>query len=635
MKIFRPALLFILIGTFLLSACSVPGASGGSYTPELSAPEQSAEPSPQATAAPSILNGAIAADEKGVLSSIPSQRIASMTQQRLFLLGGNLLLSGGAWSEGGSQLLLTLISGETGETLQETSFSGIEISDVQLCGEYISVTDWSDGQVMLLNPDFSIAKEYSTGTESCALYVSPDGKSVYCFTQNGIKIYDMANGSLRVLFPGSLHLYASSRCGDNVSIFYTDRESQLTVYAVVDLATGECYENPFSGTVNTLSRSGETWLADVLGGDADWYLGRSGRPSAFDTDSGIMSLLPSPTRLLLESYGSGGMSYTLYAADGSFLSACAAPEGFSPSGDMVWSEQDGGYYFIMTDAQGRDTLFFWDLSVPVTGMDLSLRPAYESSSAGTAVSAGLYEKAAETGSRYGVEILIADRAETSYREFSAAPETDEAAIAAALDSMEKVLSAYPEGFMSQLCYASYGKIEFHLVGALTKTTLSGTESGFTSFSGFMDTADGKTIVVVDINRPGSLEQTLHHEIGHMIDNKLSFDAGIRIGALYSEEGWSALNPSGFAYAESYTELPVDIFSQGLESYFIDVYSRTFAREDRATIFEHAMAGADWAFSGSEERSAKLDYFCRCIREAFNTELWPETTVWEATLERCS
>ena len=238
------------------------------------------------------------------------------------------------------------------------------------------------------------------------------------------------------------------------------------------------------------------------------------------------------------------------------------------------------------------------------------------------------------GETYGITIKIADQTQSEFYDFYAEPEYDETYIKDALIILEKVCSAYPDGFFHQLLYGNTTEIQFHLTGELTKTDLTeGDTSGFTSFSGFTTDGEGRTTVAVNIARPGSLEQTLHHEIAHLIDNKLTFDARIRGNALYSDEKWETLNPEGFEYADSYTNLPMEFYNDGYENWFMELYSRTFIREDRATIMEYAMAGYSWAFN-TPERIAKLEYWSTCIRDAFNTDGWPEMTLWESTLSQC-
>ena len=209
---------------------------------------------------------------------------------------------------------------------------------------------------------------------------------------------------------------------------------------------------------------------------------------------------------------------------------------------------------------------------------------------------------------------------------------DESYIADGLDALESALKKYPDGFMKQLVYGDQKKLEIHLTGAFTlKEYPEGEVNGFTTYIGFAQEQEGKNVVAVDITMAGSIEQTLHHEIMHIINYKLIFDAKIRSEALYSEEDWNALNPKGFTYVEDKFYLPEDIYWDGYESYFIDIYSRTSASEDRARIMEYAMADADWAFSGADGRYQKLAYLCECIRDAFDTKGWPKQTVWEQML----
>ena len=171
-----------------------------------------------------------------------------------------------------------------------------------------------------------------------------------------------------------------------------------------------------------------------------------------------------------------------------------------------------------------------------------------------------------------------------------------------------------------------------MVGTLSKNLTEETYSGFTSFDAFVESQSGKTVLVADITKTSILEQTLYHEIMHLIDNKLAFDASLREDAIYSEETWQRLNPKGFVYAESYHNIPMEFYTDGYERYFIDIYSRTFAKEDRARIMEYAMMKSEWTFSSSPERLAKLEYLSKCIRDAFDTSGWPEYTVWEQMLK---
>jgi hypothetical protein len=77
--------------------------------------------------------------------------------------------------------------------------------------------------------------------------------------------------------------------------------------------------------------------------------------------------------------------------------------------------------------------------------------------------------------------------------------------------------------------------------------------------------------------------------------------------MYSEEKWMRLNPEGFKYAGSTFELPEELLSREYDEWFVDLYSKTFPREDRARIMEYAMIGMDAMFVAAPYRQEKLKY----------------------------
>jgi hypothetical protein len=84
--------------------------------------------------------------------------------------------------------------------------------------------------------------------------------------------------------------------------------------------------------------------------------------------------------------------------------------------------------------------------------------------------------------------------------------------------------------------------------------------------------------------------------------------------------------------ESYGNLPQGIWKYVNSGYFIDDYSCRYPGEDRAKIMENAILGKTGHFENSPKLVEKLRYYCNCIRDAFNTEGWPEVTEWEKILK---
>ena len=645
MKVCNRWFLILLCVIFLLTGCSNPSDDtvqpDAADEPDIVEPDQSTPPAeedppqpevqqPEMPEKSAILQQAYPLDDTGILQRIPNAEIEGALMGQIFLLDNGLLYCRSMAGENGPEYVLSVISLETGRASHSLSLPGLELPEVQLCDAGIVVTDWMDGNMWLVDETLHSIRNYDSDGVSCAVYSNADFTKAYTFpTDGGVRVTDMATGEVTVLLENAVSLYGSVLCGDTVSVTYTDKNTQLSGSAVIDLTTGEAQTIPFEGAFYNVARSDEIWLAGVYGQENTYWLGRDQRPNAFTPQEKAtqVKLLSNGGGILISTYTADGMIMRLYRMDGSFVSTCTLPEGTGLNYEPVWSEVDGGYYFTVTQAPGQDVLLFWDLSVPVSGMDLVMESQYEAEEQGSVVSAALYERADSFEDRYGIAVKIAEQAETEYSQYVAAPESDETYIRNAMDILDSVLQAYPEGFFRQLQYGNIRRITVHLTGSLTRT-VEDADNGFTSFAGFVEAGEGAATVTVDITTPGSLAETLHHEIFHLIDNKLTFDAGIRDESQYSEETWSALNPADFAYADSYHDLPDDFWQSSYEAWFAELYSRTFAREDRATIFEAAMAGREWIFPNAPGRLAKLEYLCRSIRDCFDTAGWPDYTPWE-------
>lgn len=584
-----------------------------------------------------ILEQAVCLETESNLYRVPNTRVERDLQQEVALFEENLLLWGsGSNQDGESGFFVSLISLQTGEVLQEKMFSAMDLPNVQVCGDKVAVIDWGTGKVTLLDRQFEVLGKYETNTSYCAIYLNQAATAIYCFTQDGVKVMDTKHEGTDLLLEEAAMLFASGKCGDAVSVTYTDKHTQMNESAIVDLETGKVEMIPFDGAFHYVEYEDGIWLAGVLGEEDTYYLGKSQRPKMFVANeaNAMVTLLADPLRIMATAYDDyGRQMISLYSLDGKFLSKMEVSEQIaSIIYEPVWSEADGGYFFTAIDAKGKDMLLFWDMSVPSTGEDLMLESVYEQVSEDSTVSKEMLARAKQLGSKYGVDILIGDQTADAYGMYWAAHEMDETYIADGLDALELALAKYPDGFMKQLVYGDQKKLEIHLTGAFTlKEYPEGKVNGFTTYIGFAQEQEGKNVVAVDITMAGSIEQTLHHEIMHIINYKLVFDANLRSDALYSEEDWNALNPKGFTYVEDKFYLPEDIYWDGYESYFIDIYSRTSASEDRARIMEYAMADAGWAFSNADGRHQKLDYLCKCIRDAFDTKGWPKQTYWEQIL----
>lgn len=172
--------------------------------------------------------------------------------------------------------------------------------------------------------------------------------------------------------------------------------------------------------------------------------------------------------------------------------------------------------------------------------------------------------------------------------------------------LEQTLALYPEGFAEQL-----GPVEVLLAGKLTGA--EGYEHG--SYAGFTQRTEEGWLMVLDVTSCDA--GTIHHELAHILDGILT-DAG-----LLTEQGWMEYCPEGFGYGQGSWEQYPD--------FFVDEYAMQNMKEDRARLFETAVQKGEGAFSDSPALWLKLSYFSEAIRACFDTELWPERTIWELAL----
>ncbi len=584
----------------------------------------------------SILDQKIALDEKGVLWQVPNERVESGISQKIFPYQDDFLLFGSvADKEGQYSTKATIISGETGEVLAERDCSEFETPSIGVCHDSIFLSDWDCGLVQFLDEKLKVTWEYRFQNATGSIYAGENGEKLYCFTANdGIHIVDRAKKTKTILLQDkAMNLYPSVKCGNNLSFGYLDTKTQLSVTQTIDLNTSEIETIPFDGAFYAVEKNEGIWLAERHGEDDVYYIGRNRFPKTFSLQSkyGVASITISPSRMIVSDYGKNGLSaMTLYAMDGSFLSTCALDfeDGILTS-EMIWSEKDGGYFFVITAKPGKDILLFWDVSIPMTGTSLTFTPVKQEEKRG-AVSHNLYEKAKALSEKYGIEVLIAEQGNFDAMNWKIGRVYDEALIEEALGHLENALAAYPDGFMEQLRYGTKIKTQILLGGGIEDTNIPQNSAGFTTYVGFAIEGAGGNVAAVDITTPGQLEQVIHHEIMHLVDYRLTFDAQIREDALYSEKSWAELNPPDFTYPNKKYDLPLEIYKEGYEEYFMDLYARTTSSEDRARIMEYAMVGADWRFSSSPARLEKLKYLSDCIRDAFDTTGWPEETQWEHT-----
>ena len=188
-----------------------------------------------------------------------------------------------------------------------------------------------------------------------------------------------------------------------------------------------------------------------------------------------------------------------------------------------------------------------------------------------------------------------------------------------LELLDLRLARYPETVLQQSISHFSG-----LTVCLVREIL-GTNSGDSlhSATGIQFFEEDHAYVVITTGRYS--EQALYHELYHVMDTHiLTESSGL--------DQWEALNPGGFSYHKGQPqEDDFDIYLQGQTRAFVDRYSMSYPKEDRARILESAMLQGKDALFRSEYMQQKLTTLCLSIREAYRLKKTADVLPWEQYL----
>ena len=563
--------------------------------------------------------------ENSNLLYIPNQTVEHMVSPEVRLFGHGLLFSECIEDK----LVLKHISLDDGSPVSEGSVTAASGAKLYIGSGEVGICDRGLGQISILDEQFRPLRAYDVPGEGDDWYLNSELDTLYIFFYDrGLLARNLVTREDRWLVDNGFRVTPVGSTNGYVIFEYTDRADQKTYTRCLNLSTATMETLPVGGTVSSGIRQGETWLLQRDESDGFYTVVKSDSANCFTwTDSAIRLLSPK-SHLLVTDPSTRNLS--LYKTDGTFLSSCSLPASSNAvvGSDFVWSGYWEGYFFV-DFVDSSCCLMFWDVSAATEGENLPMSSPEQPQQSQTVLERKLYERAEELSGRFGVDIRIAEQCSLDYSHYDTYALTDPVLVRSALDVLEETLSLYPEGFFRQLPYGSIESIRIELVGGLTVKTDVTTHTD--DAGAFAQDLGSYYIIVLD----GYLlqQQTLFHEFSHIIDARLEWDSLIREDALYSEDVWMSLQPEGFHYATSYTEIPGELLPFMESGYFITDYALTYPTEDRALLMESAMNQYTWDFEPESGTRRKLQYYADCIRDCFDTEGWPETALWEQVLKQ--
>jgi hypothetical protein len=468
--------------------------------------------------------------------------------------------------------------------------------------------------------------------------------------------------------------------GGRLAISGVDPDSLVYQFCVLDSGSFRLLEkypgcNSFSG-----SMSDQAFLGKTNEKENYWiYQLADHAPVYFQSENaGLAYVLPDNSFILEQQVIDPDsddfiVRYTRYDTSGCYLSSFTYSCGTYDSYDYTYLSRNIAYFseeeliFLLAfnancepvllvwdtapDAQGGDDLVFYDSEEELALATPSVYyPLYEEQSGteygyevtllsdsaaydwGDLTEAN--EKASQLEDAYGVSIYIGPEVPEMIDYFSVEQRVAPSAVSSALDDLDEILSAYPEGFFSQLCFGENRGIRIYLAGSIS----GGSSDVLDEASAFVNEINSYLVMVLDISASWNWDYTINHEISHIIDRRLTFRSSLAKDALFSEDAWNDYNPSDFVYLDSYDGYEDVSDFTSYESYFVDSYGITFATEDRAELFGTAMSdyqnnfAEDSCFAAGTPTAEKYSFYCACIRDGFDTSGWASVVPWEEPLE---
>lgn len=568
-----------------------------------------------------ILDGAEPWDSEGVLLEIPLNIPDALHYSNAGDFDGSLLL----WNlddhiQDVYTLELCVVDLQTGLVTGQRDLRLSTYTTPQILGESLYICDTNAGEILLLNKALETVRTWNTESYEGSWYMGGNETLYVCtWNMDGYSVNLKTGEKTALLEEGNAvsNMYVS---GQYAIVEYYRADTGALDCVALDLRTGETAELP--GEMDGLSadyRDGY-WLCEEYLEGCCYFLCSPEKDILFlEAEDESLELLGNDR--LLRRFDEG-CSLSLYDLSGKMISQCRLSDiPYNLFCDTVIpSEHFGGYFLLVSDYASSQRLLYWNTEAFSGEEDLPFEKLPEPSQEQQA----LRQRARELEEKYGVSICVGSDTPTEYFDFYAEQATDYTTVLSGLKTLEQAMDTYPEGFFRQLRYGSVYGLQIHLVGALESNN---PEEYTHSYAAFTQYDYDCNVIALDVYQ--ITDQLVFHELSHVIDSFLEYDAAGREDALFSEEAWDALNPGwfpGYTYTYSMERELWDYSS------FIDSYATISPTEDRARIMEYAMVS--WGEYNFEEGSVlknKLRYYCRCIRDAFDTEHWPETLPWEQFL----
>ncbi len=548
---------------------------------------------------------------------------------RSFLPMGDCIIS---FSPSENGTLLTRLEGDSlicAGTYMAESVLSPEDNRVQAAENGISFFCTTSGQTVILDAHLQErhridAPEGMTGVP----LLSADRGTLYYCTGTAVRALDLNAGISRILKESSYPAQSVSGLllEDSVlEISITDTDGQMrTLY--LDTASGQLLQEQ-DGQFSLESSGNHYFTRFQVGASPVLLFGSTGEPSRMllpeDPDSDCWFL---PNQLSAVTVSHEEDHKTLLSCydleTGMRTASITLGDTLQPA--ALHGDSSGNVWMLaFSECEGREYLYRWNPALsPLSDSTLYTSPYFTRENPDYEGLAACSLYARQIGEAHGVEVLIyKDAVETEPWDYDFQYEYQVPVLKRELKQLETRLGNFPPGIFQTLS-GKFTGIKICIVHSLTGSPESGSPEQVSGIQ-FWNDYDAHIVLAAGEDT----EKTLYHELCHLIDTVVLTEST-------AYDRWESLNPSGFAYDMDYTanrERDGSAWLRDGQAAFIDTYSMSYPKEDRARILEYAMTPGNRERFQSPILQKKLYLLCTGIRDAFCLTGESGAYLWEQYL----
>ena len=599
----------LICGVVLLSGCVKENPEETTTQPQTTAPTQ---PAPGL-----YFPGATV--ERDTDGAVRGYVVSGLVGNDILHIGKDLLLL----SYGNGKTVITRVSGENCSVVRSGIVGDVRADDLYILDNRIAYYDLEDRCAVYLDSRLQETERIALPEDILAEPVfSNDLSVIYYCTAKEVRAFDIRTGISRLLcqqekdvqYPVQVILGGSAlQChvvdGGNVSKQFLSTETGQVLHEVQNL--------------ESLAELHNDYFAICVEGSAPEYVfgSREGQQQALhlaEEIDGITPLLDIHSAVTVTAQ-EDAVGLTLYDLETGRKTAAVNLPGCAGGYSFV-ADSTGTYIWFLTwDAASQSNLLCrWDYGMtPVEDTQIYTGVRYTRENPDTQGLAACQQRADALSTQYGVKLLIDDTLPLP-ENYSFVYEYKVPAFEAAMDILEAAFARFPEGFLGAL---EDGNLRIGLVRSI-HGTLGNTVPDGNGLQYWLGSEGYIALAMGD-----DLEDNFYHQLAHVLDAHVYSDS-----LAYDE--WYTMNPAGFAYDGSYDLYQTRTDNQYLEGAgraFVDEFSKTFAKEDRARIFQYAMQEGTEEVFASEIMQRKLRQICVALRTAYDWKKDERTFLWEQYL----